>query len=63
MAIPPKGSGGSPWQVLGPLEAKGTFVAQRLLLLLIKAPEVMAAAICAGSRSPSPWQELVRKES
>lgn len=54
MAIPPKESGVSPWQVLGPLEAKGTFVAQRLLLLLIKAPEVMAAAICAGSRSPSP---------
>lgn len=67
MAIAPEESGGSPWQgwVLELPEAKGTVVARRLLLLLllIKAPEVMDAAICAGSRSPSPWQELVRKES
>lgn len=25
--------------------------------------KVMAAAICAGLRSPSPWKELVREES
>lgn len=51
-------------RVLGPSEAKRTTVALGLLLTLIKAPEkVMAAAICAGLRSPSPRKELVREES
>lgn len=49
-------------RVLGPLEAKGTVVAQRLLLLLIKAPEVMAAAICAGRQGlPGPGRSWLGK--